>query len=113
MLKPGDVVKAHFLYADRSGAKIRPALVLSTEKFTKETGDIVLAAISRSSVKNQFEYAIQDWKEANLHFPSKVRVGVVTTIYAQIVKKIGFLSSRDLKQAIEIYQKIPPELSKS
>jgi len=110
MLKPGDVVKAHFLYADRSGTKIRPALVLSAEKFNKETGDIILAAISGRPVKNQFECAIEDWKEANLHFPSKVRVGVVTTVYAQIVKKIGSLSSRDLKQAIETFQKIPSEL---
>lgn len=110
MLKPGDVVIAHFLYADRSGAKIRPALVLSAEKFNTETGDVILAAISKSPVKNQFECTIQDWKEANLYFPSKVRVGVVTTISAQIAKKIGSLTRRDLKQAIEVFHKISPDL---
>jgi len=52
MLIPGDVVVALFTYSDLSGAKIRPALVVSTEAYIKETGLVVLAAISSKPVKN-------------------------------------------------------------
>ena len=96
MLIPGDVVVALFTYSDLSGAKIRPALVISSEGYLRETGMIVLSAISSKTVRNHFEYAIVDWSSAGLRLPSKVCVGKVMTINKELVKKIGHLTQVDI-----------------
>jgi stage V sporulation protein S len=75
MLIPGDIVVALFGYSDLTGAKIRPALVVSTEMFNEQAGLAVLAAISTKPPRNSFEENIIQWQDAGLRFPSKVCLG--------------------------------------
>jgi len=95
MLNPGEVVVTNFAYSDLSGAKVRPALVVSKSEFTVATGLVVVAAISGQPVKNAFEYALSNWKEAGLNLPSKVCVGKLFAVNSSLVKKIGKLSESD------------------
>lgn len=88
MLTPGEVVVINFAYADLSGAKVRPALVISKPEFTTATGLVVVAAISGQPVKNNFEYALTAWREASLNLPSKVCAGKLFAVNANLVKKI-------------------------
>jgi len=96
MLKPGDVVIAIFAYSDLTGTKTRPALVVSTESFNQETRLTVLAMISSKQVRNRYEANIAEWRNAGLRFPSKVCLGKLITINANLVKPIGRLSENDL-----------------
>ena len=102
MLIPGDVVVVLFSYSDMSGAKIRPALVMSSETFILETGMVVLAAISSKPIRNNFEVSIIDWQLAGLRLPSKVCVGKLMTVNMGLIKKIGHLSDADINRIREI-----------
>lgn len=106
MLMPGDVVTALFFYSDASGAKVRPALVLSSVEFNKETHHVVLAAISTKPAKDRFDVALEKWKEAGLRFPSRVRVGKLVTVDARLVKKIGSLAPEEAVEAITLARKV-------
>ena len=75
MLKPGDVVTTIFAYSDLTGAKIRPALVISTESYNQETHLAVLAMIFSKQIRNRHEANILGWRDAGLRFPSKVCIG--------------------------------------
>jgi mRNA interferase MazF len=44
----GDVVLIDFPYSDRTGSKLRPALVIQTDALNRSRDDTVLAAISRT-----------------------------------------------------------------
>ncbi|NLK53109.1 MAG: type II toxin-antitoxin system PemK/MazF family toxin [Syntrophomonadaceae bacterium] len=96
MLKPGDIVVTLFGYSDLSGAKIRPAFVVSTESYTSETGLVVLAAISSRAIRNRFEISLTDWRKAGLRLPSKVCVGKLMTVNVGLVKKIGSAINQDV-----------------
>jgi mRNA interferase MazF len=45
----GDVVLIDFPYSDRSGSKVRPALVVQNDTLNHRIDDTILAAISRST----------------------------------------------------------------
>ncbi len=97
MLKPGDVVVTLFRYSDLSGAKYRPALVISSEEHNR-TGHIVLAAVSSRPLVDYFDVPIQSWEEAGLRLPSKVRAGRILTVDARLVKKIGSITLGDFSR---------------
>jgi len=98
MLKPGDVVITLFAYLDGSGAKIRPALVVSCEDHNTKTGNVVMVMISSAAVKNDYEVTIDNWQDASLKMPSKVSVGKVVTKNAGLVKKIGSIKDDDYEK---------------
>jgi mRNA interferase MazF len=105
MVKPGDVVVTMFTYSDLSGAKIRPALVVSRETYN-ETGSVVITAISSRPVRNQYELLLRDWQEAGLHIPSKVCAGQLMTVKIGLVKIIGCLSQQDFNNARELLNQV-------
>lgn len=105
MLKPGDVVVTMFTYSDLSGAKIRPALIVSKKDFNKH-GSIVVTVISSRPVRNDYELLIEDWKEVGLHFPSKVCVGQLMTVNMGLVKVIGALSSNDFNNTRKLINSV-------
>jgi len=78
-----------FSYLDGSGAKMRPALVISCEDYNVKTNNVVMASISAKKVKNDYEIGIERWEDANLKMPSKVLVGKIATKNASLTKKIG------------------------
>jgi len=102
MLTPGDVVVALFSYSDMSGAKVRPALVISSKSYVAETGQVILAAISSRPVRNRFEVEVMNWGTSGLRLPSKLCMGKLTTVNVNLVKAIGHLSDTDINIAKEI-----------
>ena len=51
MYKRGDIVLIPFPFADLTGTKIRPALVVSTMAYEKENGNITVAMITSVNAK--------------------------------------------------------------
>ena len=95
-MKAGDVVLTRFSYSDLSGAKIRPALVLSGEKFSEQTKLVIVAAISSRPIRNSYEILIEDWKNSGLHCKSKVCIGKLLTVNVGLLTKIGRLNKKIL-----------------
>jgi mRNA interferase MazF len=105
-MKAGDVVLTRFSYSDLSGAKIRPALVLSGEKFSEQTKLVIVAAISSRPIRNSYEILIEDWKNSGLHCKSKVCIGKLLTVNVGLLTKIGRLNKKDLARATDLFDSV-------
>ncbi len=94
----GDVVLVGFVFAEESGRKFHPAVVISTPAYHRARQELIVVAI-RSNIKRRLfgDHLITDWKGAGLLFPS-VATGILRTIKrAMIGRKLGSLAKADLE----------------
>jgi mRNA interferase MazF len=91
----GEVLLLLFPFADATGARRRPALVLL------DTGDadIVVARVTSQIVRTVFDVELVEWQQAGLLLPSVVRVHKVATLEKRLVeRRLGALTSNDWDQ---------------
>jgi len=82
-MKQRDIVLVPFPFSDTSGSKIRPALVLSNEKFNKASNDVVICAIT-SNLKQTPYSLIIDQKDIEIG-----ELYDISTIKAESIAKIN------------------------
>lgn len=92
---PLDLVVVPFPFTDRRTAKRRPALIVSSAAFNAGHHQSILAMITSARTQWQSDVAIQDWRQAGLNVPCKVRLKLFTLDDGMIVSKIGALTERD------------------
>ncbi len=92
-----DVARVPFPFTDRSAAKKRPALVISTRPFNAAAGHTIMAMITKrdQSVWPQ-DYDVREWAEAGLKFPSWVRMKFFTIENSLIVDTLGIFQPSDI-----------------
>jgi mRNA interferase MazF len=97
----GDVVLVGFVFADESGRKLRPAVIISSPAYHRARQEVVVAAISSNIKRRLFgEHLFGDWKGAGLLFPSVV-TGIFRTIKRTMIdRKLGSLAISDM-EAVE------------
>lgn len=93
----GDVVLVRFVFSDESGAKCRPAVVVSTKDYHQDRQEAIVAAIT-SNVDRLLvgDHLIAGWREAGLLFPS-VTTGIIRTIkQTMFERRLGSMPSADM-----------------
>lgn len=93
--KQYDVVVVPFPFTDRRASKRRPAVALSTEKFSAEDGHTVLAMITSAKNPPWPSDVIIDSGHAGLRAPSKVRMKLFTLDNRVILRRVGSLHDVD------------------
>ena len=98
----GDVVLVEFVFADESGTKLRPALVLSTAAYHRSRSEVIIAAITSNVTRHLYgDHEIADWQHAGLLFPSSV-TGVVRIVKRPMIRRrIGTLHEFD-QRAVDL-----------
>jgi mRNA interferase MazF len=94
----GEIVLVKFVFADEKGAKQRPGLILSTERYHEGRDEAILAAIT-SNVDRLLvgDRKIEAWREAGLPLPSTV-TGIIRTIKQRMItRRMGALADADLR----------------
>lgn len=97
----GDIVLVRFVFADETGAKRRPAVIISASNYHHGRQEAIIAAIT-SNVGRLLvgDHLIAGWREAGLLFPS-VATGIIRTIkQAMIQRRLGVMPPADT-QAIQ------------
>jgi mRNA interferase MazF len=91
-----DVLVVPFPFTDKTAAKKRPALVLSSKVFNAEIRHSVMAMITTASHSEwPLDVALANLKDAGLKTPSIVRMKLFTIDHALILKHIGHLHPQD------------------
>ena len=87
----------NFVFADESGVKRRPAVIVSSETYNSGRDEVVIAAItSRTDRVLAGDHLIADWQSAGLLFPS-VATGIIRTIKQGIIdRKLGSMTLPDM-----------------
>jgi mRNA interferase MazF len=101
-----DVVIVPFPFTDRRAAKRRPALALSSERFSVESGHTVLAMITSADNPPWPMDVVIDSNGAGLHAPSKVRMKLFTLDNRLIVLKAGSLALIDRRAVAAVVRKL-------
>jgi len=93
----GDVVLVGFIFSDESGAKRRPALVVSSSAYHVGRREVIVAAITSNTRRRLFgDHLVGEWRRAGLLFPSLV-TGILRTVRRDMLqRRIGRLDAADL-----------------
>lgn len=99
--KRGQVVVVEVAFSDLSGAKRRPALVVSTDAFHRALADIIVCPISSQPryvrTPGPGDCPLSQWRLGGLRHPSTVRISKLLAVDKQIVKNvIGALADEDV-----------------
>lgn len=104
--KPFSVVVVPFPFTVSVNVKRRPAVVLSSEEFHKQTNHMTLLMVTSAKHATWFgDHAIIDLNEAGLHVESIVRQKIFTLDLRLIVDCIGKLSIKDRQSVVKNAQK--------
>lgn len=93
----GDIVLVKFVFADEKGAKQRPGLIVSADRYHQGRREAILAAITSNVGRTLVgDYKIKAWREAGLLYPSIV-TGIVRTIKQEmVVSRVGELPALEM-----------------
>ncbi len=93
----GDVVLVNFVFADESGIKRRPAVIISSDAYHSGRDEAVISAItSRTDRVLVGDHLIAEWQSAGLLFPS-VATGIVRAIKRSVIdRKLGSVAPPDM-----------------
>jgi mRNA interferase MazF len=86
-------------FTDRSGSKVRPAVVVSAAEYNNGSPDVLIASITsnRNAVPHPGDHRIQSWEAANLLKPSLLQTKLATVETTVIQRKLGELETEDVK----------------
>jgi len=98
----GDVVLISFVFADETGAKQRPAVIISSDAYHQQRQEAIISAITSKTDRILVgDHWISYWQEAGLLFPS-VATGIIRTIKQNMItRRLGTMSRDDLKEIDE------------
>ena len=106
----GDVIYVPFRYAELTGGKVRPAVVVSSAAFYAAEGFYIVAAVTSDvAASSPLSYQITDLTAAGLSVPSVVRPVLLTLSPEVMGRRVGALMPVDLegvahclRQALEL-----------
>ena len=68
--KCGDIVLVNFVFAEETGSKRRPVLILSSNRYMEERQDVIVSAITSNTRRLLVgDHLMFDWEAADLLFP--------------------------------------------
>lgn len=88
----GEIVLVLFPFADASGAKRRPALII------RDTGDedVIVCRVTGQVAQTTFDVKLEEWSQEGLQIPSVVRVHKVATLEKRLIeRRLGVLTPND------------------
>ena len=98
----GDILLINFPFTSGEEHKKRPCMVISRNEYNKERQEIIAVPITSQVEKELFigDYLINEWKKAGLLKPGIIKCIIFTLEDINIIKKIGYLTEKDLSLAM-------------
>jgi mRNA interferase MazF len=88
----GDIVLLDYPYSERRVSKRRPAIILVQDR----DRDLLVARITSKVYEGLAEVSLQDWQDAGLNVPSRVRLAKLAIVgELDVIRPVGKLSARD------------------
>ncbi len=82
-----DVILVAYPFSDRSGVKVRPAVVVSGEHRSRDV--FVVPLTSKTDRMTEGEFSLADWQGAGLNVASVVKRGLYTIHESLVIKRVG------------------------
>jgi len=104
-LKQRDIILVPFPFSDRSGQKVRPALIISNNKFNQSGEDVVVCAMTSNLKSSKYSSIISpgDIEGGLLHEKSLVRADAILKIKKVfVIKRIAALNQNKFSEIITV-----------
>lgn len=88
-----DVILFVYPFSDRSGVKVRPAVVVSGWHRSRDV--FVVPLTSKTDRMTEGELSLADWQGAGLNVASVVNRGLYTIHESLVIKRVGRLGADD------------------
>ena len=90
----GDIILVSFVFADETGTRRRPAVIISSKEYNQGRNEVIIAAITSNVTRILVgDHLIVNWQTAGLLYPS-VSTGIIRTVKQQMIdRKIGKMPS--------------------
>lgn len=98
-IKRGDVILVEVVFSSGVGAKLRPALVLSTSDYNKSRGEIIISGITSNTKRLHVgDTEITAWEKAGLKVPSLATAILQTVTKDRVQKHLGQMDEKDFER---------------
>jgi mRNA interferase MazF len=94
-----DVILVAYPFSDRSGVKVRPAVVVSGEHRSRAV--FVVPLTSKTDRMTEGEFSLADWQGAGLNVTSVAKRGLYTIHESLVRKRVGQLGADDASRIDE------------
>ncbi|OGK07884.1 MAG: hypothetical protein A2W80_13165 [Candidatus Riflebacteria bacterium GWC2_50_8] len=95
-IKRGSVVLVEVVFSSGFGAKLRPALVISTSEYNKNRGEVIVSGITSNTKQlHDGDTVISEWEKAGLKVPSLATAILQTVKKDRIQKCLGQIDELD------------------
>ena len=91
-----DIILIRYPFSDLSGAKVRPAIVVSTPHSSQDI--FIVPLTSKTAHLLAGEFLLADWMASGLNVATAVKRGLYTVHQNLALKTVGRLSVRDADQ---------------
>ena len=88
-----EIVLVRYPFSDLSGAKVRPAVVVSAPHISHDL--LIVPLTSKTSTLLAGEFVLAEWKKVGLNVETAVKRGIYTVEESLVVKSIGQLANAD------------------
>src|SRR5437870_13685520 len=92
----GSIVLVRFPFSDLTGAKVRPAIAVSTPHASQDL--FIVPLTSKTDRLQAGEFTMQDWQNAGLNVATAVKRGIFTIYQCLIIKSVGSISAAYAQQ---------------
>jgi mRNA interferase MazF len=104
----GDVVLVPFPFTDQSGAKKRPAVIVSNSRYNIQRRDLIIMAIT-GQVRTPLRFGesfVSDWQTAGPIKPSVLKPVFTTIEQGLVTRSMGRLAHADLRTLRSIISQV-------
>ena len=104
----GEVVYILYPFSDYSGAKDRPAVVISCPRYNREKLEVILLPITGQLAHGDTygTVVIEDWHKAGLTKPSVIKPMPHTPLQSTVRRRIGELTKADKDKLREMLSEV-------
>jgi mRNA interferase MazF len=102
----GDVVRVAFVFTDQNRTKVRPAVVLSADRYHASRADLIMMPLSTQAGGYFGDRALVDWKSAGLPSPTNIKAVIQTIPQSSVVGRFGRLSDGDIQHVKDAISEI-------
>ena len=91
-----DTILVRYPFSDLSGAKVRPAVIVSAPHVSQDL--LIVPLTSRTSSLLPGKFALTDWRGAGMNVPTAAKRGVFTIVESLVLKRVGALTPADARE---------------
>ena len=91
-----EVVMVRYPFSDLSGAKVRPAVVVSASYVSRDL--LIVPLTSKTGGLLAGEFVLTEWRKAGLNLETAVKRGIYTVKETLVSKRVGKLEDANAKR---------------